>query len=282
MPDTNMTEIGGLRTEITEVGSGPEMLLLHGGIPGVVPYCGGRHLWGDTLLDRLAARNRLVLPGLPGCGGTEAPQGGPTIDNMVDHAVAVLTARTSGAVHLVGHDVGAMVAMFAAMQVPERIACLTIVTSQALAPTGDGIRNLTFLSPPQPQWTSESQRWAYERISYSHFHIDSALIDASVQAAAATTPAGEDTAVSIFQGKNRFLGRARETGVPVPTQVIWAANDPLVNIDHGIWLHRIIAGGQRRSQFHLINRSGNLPFREQSEEFLRLLTSFQDGVAADT
>lgn len=165
------------------------------------------------------------------------------------------------------------------------------MASNAASPTGDGVENLALLSPPRPLWSRESQLWAYERLSYSHHHIDATLLDTSVAAAGGAghmalaqsdiNPADSALLISILRAKSRFFRVARESGVAVPTQIIWAKNDPLVSIDHGVWLYRIIAAKQKAAHFHLINRSGSFPFREQPEEFFRLLSAFHKGLAVE-
>ncbi|BCH29337.1 alpha/beta hydrolase [Mesorhizobium sp. L-8-10] len=268
----------------------PATLLLHGGSPGLSPYCGGTHLWGDTIA-RLAHGRRVIAPDLPGSGGTGPADGPLTVGRLSAHARATIEAFAEGPVHLIGHDLGGMVGLWVAIEAPERVASLTIVSSHAASPTGDGVENLALLAPPLPLWSRASQAWAYDRLSYAHHHIDERLLDTSVEAAgrpghlayasAQTRSTESELFASIMRAKSRFFRVAREDGVKVPTQIVWARNDPLVTVDHGIWLYRIIAARQRSAHFHLVNRSGNFPFREQPDEFLRLVESFRIGVAGE-
>ncbi|SMF62374.1 Pimeloyl-ACP methyl ester carboxylesterase [Xaviernesmea oryzae] len=284
--------IGGVETHYLTggKGNGPVLMLLHGGSPGLSPFCGGTHLWGG-ILDRLAETRRLIVPDLLGSGETGPASGLLTIDAMAEHIIALIEAESRDPVHLLGHDLGGLVALWVAITSPKHLASLTIVSSNAASPTGDGVENLSLISPPAPLWSADSQGWAYDRLSYSHHHIDEALIEASVAAAGKAghqayakpdLPASDsDLFTSIMRTKSRFFRVGREEGVQVPTQIIWAKNDPLVSVDHGVWLYRIIAAKQRAAQFHLINRSGSFPFREQPDEFLRLLLAFEDGLMAE-
>ena len=286
-------DIDGVSTRVLSGGKsgGEPTLLLHGGLPGLSPFCGGAHLWGP-ILGELAKTRWLIVPDMPGSGNSGPAKGALTIDALVSHTFALLDAKAGGKpVHIVGHDLGGMVALATAMAAPKRLLSLSIVASNAASPTGDGVENLTLKSPPAPLWSKDSQFWAYDRLSYSHHHIDDDLLEASVAAAkkqghhayakSFESPTDADLFTSIMKTKSRFFRVGREEGIAVPTQIIWAKNDPLVSVDHGLWLHRIIAAKQRASHFHLINRSGSFPFREQPEEFLRVLTAFQDGLVAE-
>jgi len=290
-PIIQIVEAGGIATCVLIHGerNGPDIVLLHGGMPGHVPYCGGSHLWGD-FAPALAQAARVVAFDSPGSGGTVAGEGPLTVEAMVTHAGAAIAALSEGPVHLIGHELGGLVGATLAAQRPELLASLAILASAAAAPSGDGVDNLTFLAPPPAApYSRESQFWAYDRLSYSHHHIDGALLDASV--AAAEGAAHQDIMrrmadpsfasalpASVMRNKFNLFKAGREGSFQVPVQVIWAGEDPLVSREHGLWLFRILAAHQRSAQFHLINRSGSLPFREQPEPLLHILRAFQQGV----
>ncbi|WP_338664536.1 alpha/beta hydrolase [Pararoseomonas sp. SCSIO 73927] len=283
----------GISTQILQggTGPGPAVVLLHGGTPGLVPYAGGSHLWG-ALPGVLARARRVIAIDSPGSGGTPAGDGPLTVEIMARHAAAAIAAVADGPVHLVGHDIGGLVGALVALDQPGLLASLAIVASAAAAPSGDGVDNLTFLGAPTPATTRQAQFWAFDRMSYAHHHIDAALLDGAVAAAegeahrAALRRMADPAAAaalggSIMRAKFGVFRAAREGAFPVPTQIIAAAEDPLVSRDHMLWLFRIIAQHQPATQFHLINRSGSFPFREQPEPFLHVLTAFQDGLMAE-
>jgi pimeloyl-ACP methyl ester carboxylesterase len=270
----------------------PRAVFLHGGTPGVTPYCGGAHLWGDSLVPFLRDRRVLALD-LPGSGGTALAAGeAPTIEGMVRHVAALIDEIGFAPCHVVGHDVGALVALTLAIERPAHVQSVAIVASAAASPTGDMVQNLTLAYPPLPLWSRESQAWALERVSLSHLHVDAALLDACVAAAVGAPHRQAVEALggagfrkifvpSVGRAKARFFEVARTTGMPVPAQVVWATDDPLATVEHGLWVFRLIAARQRATQFHLVNRAGSLPFREQPAQFHQIVASFQDGVMRD-
>lgn len=237
-------------------------VLIHGGVPGITPYTSGPHIWGPL-------------------NGLAVTVSGETVDAMT--ASVRRSIEGKGRCHLVGHDLGGLLAFNVAIEAPQLVSAVTAVASVAAAPTGDGVPNTTLAYPPKPLWSRESQRWALERISYSHRHIDDALLDACVAAAAKQPPMTPQTHEDEFiprlmKAKSRFYEVCRTDGIKVPCQVIWGSHDPLTTFDQGLWLFRGVAQKQRVSQFHVINRAGALPFREEPAAFQQVLNAFADGL----
>ena len=65
----------------------PAALFLHGGVPGVTPYCGGSHIWGDALAS-FTNNLDVIAPDLPGSGGTVAGTEPLTVDAIGRHVLA--------------------------------------------------------------------------------------------------------------------------------------------------------------------------------------------------
>jgi pimeloyl-ACP methyl ester carboxylesterase len=232
-------------------------VFVHGGMPGVTPYCSGPHIWGPSL-EKCAIE-----------------VSGNTIEAMTESVRRAIEDK--GKCHLVGHDLGGLLALNVAIESPQLVRAVTAVASVAAAPTGDGLANYTLAHPPQPLWSRESQRWALERVSYSHHHIDDALLDACAAAAAREPPTTPEAYASdLMRAKSRFYEVCRTDGIKVPCQVIWGSHDPLSTLDQGLWLFRILAQKQRAAQFHVINRAGSLPFREEPAAFHQIVSAFAD------
>ncbi|MBL0422953.1 alpha/beta hydrolase [Ramlibacter sp. AW1] len=266
------------------------VLFLQSGVPGVTPYAGGPHLWGRAL-DLLRGRRALTLD-LPGCGAADAGEQVPTVEAMAAHVVDAIGRQQLGRVHLVGHDVGALVALVVAMDHPQLLASVGLVASWWAAPSGDGVENFTLRHPPQPLWSAASQRWALERLSYSHLQVDDELVAQCERAAqqpahrsAIAAMAGDgyarQFAGSATRAKFRFFQLARGEGLQVPVQVIAGMQDPLVGTAHMLSLFRIAGDKQPLAQFHIVNRAGSFPFREQPEEFMRVVQAFVDGLETE-
>jgi pimeloyl-ACP methyl ester carboxylesterase len=265
------------------------LVFLHGGTPGLTPYCSGAHVWGPCL-ERFAGEFSLVALDLPGSGGTPLTAAGLTIDAMAAHVRATLRALAIDRCHLIGHDTGGLVALMLACDEPELALAVSAVSSAAAAPSGDGVDQIALAHPLTPLWQRRSQRAALESVSYSHQHIDDGFLDACV-AAASLPPHAEALAriaqganaetfiPSVMKAKSRLFEICRNQGVPVPAQVIWGTHDPLATLDRGLWLFRLLAQKQSATHFHAINRTGALPFREDPQAFHQVVAAFHDGIA---
>jgi pimeloyl-ACP methyl ester carboxylesterase len=281
---------GGRTVSILRAGpaTGEPVLLVHGGRAGLTPIANGAHLW-DCAMPLLAAGRPVVALDLPGCGGSQLGDADVlSVEKLGQHLVAVLDALKMDGVHFVGHDLGGYLGLWLAVTAPQKLRSLSLVGSGMSPPTGDGLNDILFDPVPVPLWSRASQVWAFERLSYSHGHIDDALINASVAAAEsnphrdAVAALRDEKARSRNYGINAVKGpiweSLRTSGLSVPTQLVWASHDLQAPREGGYVLFKIIAEKQRATMFQLINRAGSFPFREQPAQFARVVASFQDGI----
>lgn len=239
------------------------LIFLHGGTPGATPYCSGSHIWGNSLelFDEEALAFQFK---------------GDDLEKQIEELQAFAKGRKP---HLVGHDVGGLVALTLAARNPELVRAVTAVSSVAAAPGGDGLENFTHAYPPTPMWSRASQAWALEQVSYSRHHIDDKLLDACVAAAKTQLQSNEKFNIDVAQTKSKLFETCRGEGIRVPVQVIWGSHDPLGSLDLGLWLFRMLAQRQKAAQFHIIQRTGALPFREEPEAFHQIVAAFYEGIS---
>jgi pimeloyl-ACP methyl ester carboxylesterase len=271
----------------SEPGRDP-LLFIHGGHPGTTPYCSGVHIWGPVLNCFAATRGVLAIE-LPGHAGTPAPSRTLTVDSCVDWVGDLLSVAGLRSCFVIGHDLGGLITLELAARYPSVVKGVSVVSSVAAAPSGDGAENLTLAYPPVPLWTRNSQHWAFEQLSYSPQHITDELLDACVVAArqpghvaavAAMHDGGlqDEFVPNLMRAKGHLYELCRGDGIPVPVQVIWGSHDRLGSLDQALWLYRLIAARQKVAHFHLINRVGSFPFREDPQCFHQLVDSFCQAV----
>ena len=106
-------------------GSGDVVLLVHG-------FGGDRNSW-LFLQEPLAGSFRVYAVDLPGHGASGKDVGSGGLDLLADAVAGVLDAVGAGRAHLVGHSMGAAVALAVAARDPGRVGSLTLI-----APAGFG------------------------------------------------------------------------------------------------------------------------------------------------
>lgn len=91
-------ETNGIRLHVTETGSGPPVLLLHG-------FPDFHHTWRHQLAPLAAAGLRVIAPDLRGYGASDRPRGtrAYAIDALVGDVVGLLDALGASRALVVGH-----------------------------------------------------------------------------------------------------------------------------------------------------------------------------------
>jgi len=119
-------EADGFRVRYREAGDGPPLVHLHG--------AGGLHL--TPAHDRLSRRFRVIAFEMPGFGGS--PENARTADarEMATTMAAAIAGLGLGAVNLLGTSIGAKVALWLALQGPERVAALVLEGPSGIRPEG--------------------------------------------------------------------------------------------------------------------------------------------------
>jgi 3-oxoadipate enol-lactonase len=119
-------ELGTHATRVVVSGAGePVFVCLHGLVDDL-------DIW-DLLAPGLENRGTVVRYDQRGHGGADAPPGPYSRDDLADDAIAVLDRLEIERAVLVGHSMGGIMAMTAALSHPERVAGLVLIgtTSQA-------------------------------------------------------------------------------------------------------------------------------------------------------
>jgi 2-succinyl-6-hydroxy-2,4-cyclohexadiene-1-carboxylate synthase len=121
-----------LRVEDRGEGVGAPLLLLHG-------FTGSAEAWGDPLLRSLASRRRVIVPDLPGHGGSPVvPRGRLTLPALVEDLCSLLDRSGVARAVWVGYSMGGRVALGAGVLRPERVDRLVLESaSPGLASKGE-------------------------------------------------------------------------------------------------------------------------------------------------
>jgi pimeloyl-ACP methyl ester carboxylesterase len=110
-----------------EEGSGIPVLLLHG-------FAEDGRIW-DEMVPQLEPHCRLLIPDLPGSGGSGLLPGEPSIDALADAIKGFIDQLNIGVCVIIGHSMGGYVALAFAEKYPQRLKAIGFFHSTAYADT---------------------------------------------------------------------------------------------------------------------------------------------------
>ncbi|MFC0530844.1 alpha/beta fold hydrolase [Phytohabitans kaempferiae] len=213
---------------------------------------GGRHVIRYDLRD--TGRSVTYPPGAPGYTG----------DDLIDDAVGLIDLLAGGRAHIVGISMGGAIAQHVAIDHPERVATLTLV-STSTGPDDDLPRmeeriEAAFADPaPEPDWSDPEAVVDHlvegQRLFAGPDAFDEAYVRGIVRQAVARTIDMESTAKNHAVVKGSGATRHRLGEVTAPTLVIHGGADPFFPPGHAVMLAREI----NRAQLLMLDGVGHEP-----------------------
>ena len=114
---------GGLRYLVG--GDGPPLVLVHG--------LGGLASNWRLVAPALAAERRVIVPDLPGHGGSDPLAGAVTIDPFAEAILALAEAERALPAPWVGHSLGGLIALRAAVRRPEAVTGVVVAAGAGIS-----------------------------------------------------------------------------------------------------------------------------------------------------
>ena len=219
-------EVNGLSFNVTDVGEGAPVVLLHG-----VPD--SRHVWRYQIPALLDAGYRVIAPDLRGFGESSIPEGveNYSIDKLAMDVIGIMDALGIQKASVIGHDFGAGLAWFTVAYYPDRFNKLV---AMSVGVTGN------------PGWQTVDQReksWyfdffnkegiAEEALSADNFKLFRELIrnqgDPDRFFADMARPGALTAALNWYRANTRGFGkRITEPVFPlinIPVMGVWSTDD---------------------------------------------------------
>lgn len=254
-------EISGVDLEIWEGGAGRDLLLLHPG-DGFDP--------GAPYVAALASRYHVIAPSCPGFGRSALPSHLKSVDDLSYFYLDLLEALDLRDLVVVGLSFGGWLAAEIAVKNSSRIAALCLVDTVGAKFSPAMTREIKDLfSVPlyeHPQWLYHDEK--LRKPSYA------ALSDE-----AATMLARNHESFGLFGWSPTLHSkqlRHRLHRIKVPTQLVWGAEDRVVNVDYGRNWQQAIPG----AQMVVIDNAGHYPQIEQPERFVAAVEGFVNTLPA--
>jgi pimeloyl-ACP methyl ester carboxylesterase len=249
----------GVRVTYFDVGAegAQAVVLLHGlGL--------SRMQWASTVRS-LAAHRRVIALDFPGFGDSEAPPASRysyTYEGLAETVVDLVAALGLGRVSLVGHGMGAGVAIVIAADRPEFVDRLVLVAAPCYRtprPLGQRLVEVPLLGPV-----------LFERILGSTV-VRPHVIDAE-RAGGPRIDHGSPTSATFAMLRRTSAPATLEARLPrvrTPTLVVWGRDDRISPWTHGSRLAREINGTRLE-----ILECGHAPEAERPRQFGALVTEF--------
>jgi 2-hydroxymuconate-semialdehyde hydrolase len=266
-PEVGRTVIaGGIATNYHDEGAGSPVLLVHGSGPGVTAWANWR-----LVLPALAKSRRVIAPDVVGFGYTERPPDFPfTREAWVAHLVAFLDALELDRVSVVGNSFGGAMALWLAVEHPDRIDHLTLMGAVGTSfPITPGLEAVWGYEP-----SVENMAELLDLFSYDRSQLGADL--AQLRYKASIRPGVQESYAAMFppprqEGVDRLaLSEELTRGIAHNTLIVHGREDQVIPLQSSLTLLNLIP----RSQLHVFGECGHWTQIERTEEFVNLLDTF--------
>lgn len=266
---------------VAEAGSGPVLVMLHGGGPGASGT--------SNYLQNLAALTkhfRVVLPDQPGFGGsyrpTESDLDARSITEItVDAVYQTLDALGIETFHLLGNSLGGAAAIAMAQQRPERVSRLVLMAPGGgwlpfgPTPTEGQKQMFAYFNGSGP---SEKKMAAFIRtMVYDHKQFGEDVVRARYEASL------DEGHIAFYHRYNAAFAKRRGMDplwkdlhkIKAPTLLLWGRDDRTITLDGAQLMLKLI----RDVQLHVFGNCGHWVQLERQAEFERLVADFLGGTS---
>ncbi|MEB3021118.1 alpha/beta fold hydrolase [[Mycobacterium] crassicus] len=281
MTTTDLTErtvdVAGRPIFVTEAGSGPAVVLLHGGGPGATGVSNY-----SRNIDALAQNFRVIVPDMPGYGGSakHVDQADP-FGCLATAMLGLLDALGIDTAHLVGNSYGGACALRLAMDSPARVGKLVLMGPGGIgttrgAPT-EGLKKLLAYYGGDGPSRAKLETFIRTYLVYDGASVPDELIDLRYAASidpevVANPPLRRPSGPTALRTLWRMdLTRDKRLAkLDIPTLVLWGRDDKVNRPAGGPLLVNLMPN----ADLVMTARTGHWMQWERAELFNRIVTEF--------
>ncbi|HQR36954.1 MAG TPA: alpha/beta fold hydrolase [Blastocatellia bacterium] len=252
--------------------SGPPVVLLHG--------------FGETVetwvcnVATLASSYRVHAVDLVGCGLSDKPAIHHSLANFAAFVADFMTAVDVEDARIIGHSMGAAVALKFAMSYPDRVKALVLVSSAGLGrdlALSSRIATVPFVGELVTRPSRGMVRYFLERAVSDRTLISDEIVTAAI--ARASSPEARRSALEILRALVTVRGVREDVvrsvvdnldRIATPTLVVWGRQDRLLPVAHAA----IAARGIPNASVRIFEDCGHAPHIECCNEFNELVLDF--------
>jgi pimeloyl-ACP methyl ester carboxylesterase len=280
VPPIHTRSIHGYERAFRMAGSGPAVLLLHGiGDDSIT--------WRDVMPD-LTRDHLVIAPDLLGHGASDKPRGDYSVGGFANGLRDLLSVLDVERVTLVGHSLGAGVAMQFAYQYPQLCERLILVSAggvahdvhplfRVLALPGVSAALATLRFAPA-RWSMQSVTGLLERLdTAAGSDADDLLRIAASLPDQRARGAFVRSLRSVIDPRGQLVTMLDRSYLmeAIPTLLVWGERDAVIPVRHAHEAHEAMPG----SILEIFDGAGHFPFRTDPNRFLSVLRRFIDETA---
>ncbi|MFD8940889.1 alpha/beta fold hydrolase [Streptomyces californicus] len=273
-------DIGGRNIFAAETGDGPPVLLLHGGGPGA----SGVSNYTRNITE-LAKEYRVIVPDLPGYGrSTKSVDGSDPFGHLADGIRGLLDGLGLEKAHLVGNSYGGACALRLALDTPNRVDRMVLMGPGGIGTTRSlptpGLNSLLNYYTGDGPSRRKLEKFIRDYLVFNAADVPDAAIDERYRASIdpeviasppLRRPSGPNALRTVW--KMDFTRDARLSRLPVPTLVLWGAQDRVNRPSGG----PMLAERMPNCDLYLVANTGHWVQFERAELFNRLCADFLAG-----
>lgn len=254
-------------------GSGPPVALVHG--------LGGAASNWRLIAPALAQERRVIVPELPGHGGSGPIPGADSLDPFADAVVAVLEHEQALPAPWVGHSLGGAVGLRAAVRRPDAVAGLVLAAAAGISSASRvGELLVTGIGLVEPGKRLASRRRAIARsrlgrtLTFGWWGVaDPAGFDPEMAEAFLAGPAEHTDTLTAGKALVRSDPRRDLDRVACPCLCLWGAQDNWVPLQDGMEYARRL-----RAPLRIVADCGHLLIGERPDAVLEAVRELLDRI----
>ncbi|WP_293352766.1 MULTISPECIES: alpha/beta fold hydrolase [unclassified Microcoleus] len=251
---------------------GSPVILLHGGGSSI-------EIWEQNI-QALAHHHRVFAFDMVGTGLSDKPAGTYSLDYQLQFLKAFLDRLEIQTASLIGNSMGGSIALKFALELPERVSNLGLISSFGLGQEIDIADRLLAAFPAIAKRIPPSRtgvRMVLNSCVYDPKSVPESLIELNYQRF--NLPGQKEALISLLVANLDFWGVRREVFSPlvqhldrikIPTLIIWGKQDSIIPVAHAYVASQKIVN----SQLYVFERCGHWAQVEYPEKFNRLVLEF--------
>ncbi|MDQ3821729.1 MAG: alpha/beta fold hydrolase [Actinomycetota bacterium] len=271
--EERFADVRSVRVRYYVGGDGPPLVLVHG--------LGGAAANWALLAPALAARRRLLVPDLPGHGGSSPLAAAPTLNPFADVVAALAQREGLGPAPVVGHSMGGVVALRLAIRHPGAVRAVVLAAPAGISSTARraqyGFAVVSALKPARlvaPFRSAIARSRLLRAVAFGYWEAsDTAALSPLAVEAFLSGPAIHSDVETAGWALLRDDPRTDLDRIACPRFVLWGARDHLVPVEDGIEYARRLGAPLR-----IVADCGHLLIGERPDACADAILAFVDGL----